>query len=221
MNLPDQLFPQIWYWAGYLTFVPLLAREAWRAPWGRLRDPAQLNCWLGAVVSLLVLWQIQAAIKPGITFHFLGATILTLMFGPRLALVGLTLVVAATSLWGAGDWQGFGLNGLTMAAIPVAVSYSLYRLIEDRLPNHLFVYIFLTAFAGAAAAVATVGVVTVTLLASAGTYPAGQLFDFYLPYYLLLAWSEAVLTGMAMTLFVVYKPEWVATFDDRRYLRNK
>jgi uncharacterized membrane protein len=36
-----------------------------------------------------------------------------------------------------------------------------------------------------------------------------------------MGWSEAVLTGMLATLLVVYKPEWVATFDDARYIRNK
>jgi len=96
-----------------------------------------------------------------------------------------------------------------------------YRLIDSRLPNNFFVYVFGIAFAGAAVAVGTLGLATTSLLASAGIYPTAQLFDLYLPYYLLLAWSEALFTGMTMTLFVVYKPEWVATFDDRRYLRNQ
>lgn len=221
MNLPDDLLPQGWYWLGYALFVPALAYEVWRAPWHRLRDPAQLNVWLGTIVGVLTLWQIAAAIKPGLNFHLLGATLFTLMFGPRLAVAGLTLVVAASSAWSGGAWQSFGLNGLIMAVIPVTVSYALFRLIETRLPNHLFVYIFLTAFVGAGVAVSAVGMVTTTLLAGAGAYPSSQLFDLYLPYYLLLAWSEAVFTGMAMTLFVVYKPEWVCTFDDQRYLRNK
>jgi uncharacterized membrane protein len=35
-----------------------------------------------------------------------------------------------------------------------------------------------------------------------------------------MAWAEAFLTGAAITLMVVYQPGWVATFDDRRYLRD-
>ena len=31
----------------------------------------------------------------------------------------------------------------------------------------------------------------------------------------------ATASGMVMTLLVVYRPRWVATFDDARYLRNK
>jgi uncharacterized membrane protein len=29
------------------------------------------------------------------------------------------------------------------------------------------------------------------------------------------------LTGMILTLLVVYRPEWVTTFDDRRYLTDR
>lgn len=221
MNLPNALLPQAWYWLGWLVFVPGVLLAAYRAPWRRLNDPVLLNAWLGTVVCVTLLWQITAGIKPGLNFHFLGATLFTLMAGPRLALVGLTLVLAAVTFWAGAGWQSFGLNGLTMAALPVALSYALYRLIESRLPNNFFVYVFVTAFAGAALAVAAVGLATTSLLAGAGAYPSGQLFGLYLPYYLLLAWSEALFTGMTITLFVVYKPEWVATFDDGRYLRNK
>jgi len=221
MNLPDTLLPAAWHWVGWIAFAPMLAFAVWRAPWGRLQHSVLLNAWLGTIVCLMVLWRIAAGVQPGISFHFLGATLFTLMAGPHLALAGLTLVLLGTTIWEGSGWQSFGLNGVTMVAIPVAVSYALYRLIETRLPNNFFVYIFLTAFAGAGLAVAAVGVSTTSLLAGAGAYPSGQLFDVYLPYYLLLAWSEALFTGMILTLFVVYKPEWVATFDDRRYLRNK
>ena len=55
----------------------------------------------------------------------------------------------------------------------------------------------------------------------AGVYTWDYLFTQYLPYMLLLGFSEGWLSGMAMTLMVVYKPEWVSTFDDRTYLMNK
>jgi len=58
-------------------------------------------------------------------------------------------------------------------------------------------------------------------LALAGAYPWDYLINEYFPYFLLLGFSEAWLSGMAMTLFVVYRPEWVITFDDSRYLADK
>jgi uncharacterized membrane protein len=66
-----------------------------------------------------------------------------------------------------------------------------------------------------------VGLVSTGFAALAGAYPLGYLLDEYLPYYLLMAWSEAFATGMLITVMVVYKPEWVATFDDHRYLLGK
>ena len=221
MNLPDALLPHAWYWLGSALFVPCFVLVAGRAPWRRLASPVPLNAWLGTIVGLTLLWQITAVIQPGLNFHFLGATLFTLMAGPHLAMVGLTLVLTAVTAWNGSGWESFGLNGTLMVVLPVALSHAVYRLIDSRLPNNFFVYVFGIAFAGAAVAVGTLGLATTSLLASAGIYPTAQLFDLYLPYYLLLAWSEALFTGMTMTLFVVYKPEWVATFDDRRYLRNQ
>lgn len=33
-----------------------------------------------------------------------------------------------------------------------------------------------------------------------------------------IAWT---LTGMVLTLAVVYRPSWVATFDDARYIKGR
>jgi uncharacterized membrane protein len=38
---------------------------------------------------------------------------------------------------------------------------------------------------------------------------------------MLVGFSEAWLTGAFITLFVVYLPSWVSTFDDDRYLKEK
>jgi uncharacterized membrane protein len=32
---------------------------------------------------------------------------------------------------------------------------------------------------------------------------------------------EAFVTGMLITIFVVYHPDWVKTFDDDRYIKGK
>ena len=34
----------------------------------------------------------------------------------------------------------------------------------------------------------------------------------------LLAWGEAFSTGMLVAIFVAFKPEWLATWSDARYL---
>lgn len=220
MNFPDHLLPTAWLWPGWGLFALAFFWAVRTAPWSRLKDAGRLNLWLGACVLLMAVWSIKTGIKPGLNFHLLGATAMTLMFGPQLALIGLAIVLAAVTLAGMSGWQAFGWNALCMGILPVAVSYGMYWLADRKLPNHLFVYIFLNAFLGGALAMATAGLGGTLLLRLSGVYLAAYLYNEYLPYFILMAWSEAVTTGMAMTMMVVYQPQWVCTFDDKRYLKR-
>jgi uncharacterized membrane protein len=90
--------------------------------------------------------------------------------------------------------------------------------VERTLPRNFFIYIFLTAFFGAALAGAASGSAAIGLIAAFGAPPLAFMAEQFLPYCLLLAFAEATLTGMVITLLVVYRPRWVGTFDDTRYL---
>lgn len=221
MNLPDSLLGEGWYWAAWAFWLPLFALSVRQAPWSRLQASAQSNLWLGMIVVLILLWSLVAGIKPGLSLHFLGATVFTLCFGPALAFIGLSVVLAGVTLNGAGDWGSFALNSLVMAGTGVATSYGIFRLSERWLPRHLFVYLFFSAFFGSALSVLAVGSVAILVLGLGHAYDFGYLTGEYLLYFLLLGFSEAWLSGMAMTLLVIYRPEWVATFDDIRYLNGK
>ena len=43
----------------------------------------------------------------------------------------------------------------------------------------------------------------------------------YMPSGILILFPEAFATGGCMTLAVVYRPAWVVSFDDRRYLHGR
>jgi len=222
MNLPDHLLPSAWYWFAHALYIMVLGAAIYAAPWRRLKDSEQLHLWLGSCVALMLLWSfLKTGIRPGLNFHVLGATLVTLMFGPYLAVVGLSVVLLGVSFFGYSGWESFSANALLMGALPVTVSYAIYRLADSKLPNHFFVYIFVNAFIGAAVAMAATGLATTGMFALSGVYSADYLTSNYLPYYLLMGWSEALLTGMLATLLVVFRPQWVATFDDARYIRNK
>lgn len=220
MNLVSANIPAAWIGILWVLALALAALVLRGANWRMLRDSANLNVFLAATVAVLGLWLIKTGVKPGLNFHLLGATALTLMFRPLFALLAIALITAAISLWH-GQYAAFPANWLIMGAVPVGVSWTLFRLIDGKLPNHLFIYVFLNAFFGSALAILAVGGVSTAFAALAGAYPLDYLLEDYLPYYLLIAWSEAFATGMLVTLMVVYKPEWVATFDDRRYLLGK
>lgn len=220
MNLTADLLGQAWYWAALPVAGALLLQAARGAPWSWLSDSSRLNVFLGSVVSLVLLWNIRTGIRPGLGFHLLGATASTLMFGPRLALLAMTLVMLGAAVSGSLQWPSLPLNIVLMGAVPVAVSWGILRATQRWLPAHLFVYLFVAAFFGAAAALLATGLAASTLLGAAGVYSFDYLGTEYLPWFLLMAWAEAFTTGAALTLMVVYRPDWVATFDDARYLRN-
>jgi len=219
MNLVSDHIPPL---VALALWLALAAGALWHVRycrWRMLADRDNLNVFLGASVAILVLWLIRTGIKPGLSFHLVGATALTLMFRPAFALLALALVTAALAVWD-GELMAFPANLLITGVVPVTVSWLVFRLVDRWLPNHLFVYIFANAFFGAALAICAVGLASTGLAAVLGVYTLDYLLREYLPYYLLMAWSEAFVTGMIVTLLVVYRPQWVATFDDRRYLQR-
>lgn len=221
MNLPDTLLGEGWYWAAWAVWLPLFARSLFRAPWALLKKSEQLNVWLGMVVLLALMWSLKAGVKPGLSLHLLGATVFTLSFGPHLAFIGLSLVLLGVTLNGDGGYLAFAINALVMAGVGVTISQAVHRLVLGFLPRHFFIYVFINGFLGSFLTVLGVGIAATCLLAMAGAYPWDHLASEYLPYFILLGFSEAWLSGMLMTLFVIYRPEWVVTFDDSSYLANK
>jgi len=220
MNLVTANIPPHWLWSLWLLAAALGLLIMRRAGWRMLSDPANLNIFLAATVAVLGLWLIKTGIKPGLNFHLVGATLLTLMFRPLFALFSIALITAALALWH-GEYAAFPANWLIMGVAPVGVSWGIYTLTDRKLPNNLFIYIFLNAFFGAALAISAVGLASTGFVALSGAYPLSYLLEEYLPYFLLISFSEAFITGMLITMMVIYKPEWVATFDDKRYLLDK
>jgi uncharacterized membrane protein len=147
------------------------------------------------------------------------------MFGRRLAIIGLSLVLAGVTLngelLGREGWLAYGLNALVLALFPVLMADAIRRGVLRWLPGNFFVYVFVTAFFGAAATVMATGLLASALMWLAAVYPAPTLLDDYLPYYFLLGFAEAWLNGALITVMVVYVPHWVGSFDDRHYLLHK
>lgn len=225
MNFTDGLVSDVWAYGAILPYALFLLWAALWAPWRRLADSQQMHVWLGTIVVLMLVWSMKAGVRPGLNLHMLGATAFTLMFGRQLALLGLSVVLAAVTynatLKGIQGWQPFALNALALVVFPVFVTHAILRLVERRLPANIFVFIFVAAFFNAAATVVATGMLTAFLLWLSGAYAGALLLSDYVPFYILLGFSEAWLNGAAITLMVVYYPHWVGSFDDRRYLWQK
>jgi len=220
MNIPDGLLPNDWLYLAHALYALVVLAALWRAPWRRLARPGQLNAFLGATVAVMVVWTLKAGVMPGLNFHILGTSLLTLMFGWLLAVVAISATLLAATLSGMSGWQTFSLNALLMGALPAAVTWGIFRLVERLLPRNLFIYIFLSGFFGAALAMAATGVVSTALFALTGTYSLDHLAQQYLPYYLLMVFPEGILTGTFVALLAVYRPEWIWTYDEDSYLNR-
>lgn len=220
MNYPVSLFP---FWMIGLTSVlalVVLAVAALRAPWRALQGPAA-NAWLGAVVLVMVVWLLKGGFKPGVSFHLLGVSVLALMMGPWLALVAVGVVLLGLVMDGQGEWLAIGMNFMVSGVVPVALTSLVLRIAQHSLPRNLFVYVFANAFMAGGAAYAAANMTGMLLMGAVGSYPWDYLLEDVLPFQFLFSWSEAFTTGLVMAVLVVYRPEWVASFDDALYLDDK
>ena len=202
-------------------YWPLLLYALYRAPWRIIRQNDSSNILFAACAAIFLLWQLRINVAEGLSVHLLGMTVLTLMFRWQVALIANALVLAGITLFNQLDVQAFAINGLLSGALPIAISYLIWRLNEWYLPANYFVYIFIAAFLAAAVSMIVTGYVSYQLLSSALNQLSSQTLDEYLLIFVPLMYPEAFLTGAVISIFVIYKPQWISTFDDRRYLGRR
>ncbi len=222
LHIPSAIIPAGVLWFANILFVILLLYVFRSAPLKKfVRDTAGQHVYFGAMVMLLLIWGIKAGISPGLGFHQLGATLFTLMFDWPLAIIGLTVILIASIAVQMPDWLSLGINGLVSIIIPVMTSYAILKLSQKFLPDNFFIYVFVCAFFGGGIAVAISHISAIVLLSLVHAYPDTKLVHESLMVLPLIMFPEAFLTGMLISIFVVYKPEWVVTFDDERYIIGK
>lgn len=224
MNLTATLFPAPWHWVAALCSLFAILRVLRRVPWKTVlttESNSQRNLLFGFAVTLGLFWSMKAGVQPGLNLHILGAMAATLALGPQLAVVAMGLSLTVLMANGEIAPAAWAVNFVLMVLVPVWTAHRLLRLVERLLPNHFFVFIFVIAFMGSALTVVIQGMVASLAMVVAGAYTYEFLMGEYLPYFILLGFSEAWISGAVITLLVVYKPEWVAAFDDRRYLAEK
>lgn len=222
LGVTATVLPDSYLFIGWLGLAVLGWRWLMSGDWRRLAEPARLNLLLGATVAVLALWQIRTGIRPGLGFHLYGIAALTLMFGFWRATFAGVLILLANAAFGHGSWRALGIDALMLAALPAGVSWQVYRLLERWLPKHFFIYVLGNGFFGAALSVAAIGLAVTAVMAISGTYTVDYLLAHYTPYAtLLISWGEAFSTGMAITVMAVYRPAWLETFDDVKYIQNK
>lgn len=221
MNPAPELLPT---WLPWLCLAPALAvalRLLATAPWHLLRLNGLVPVFVAAIGVVTALWTMTAGVRPGLDLHLLGSMALMLIFGWRLAVLAGSVALLALVALGRLDPAAWGLGVLQLAVLPVAVAHWTAQLVRRWLPAHLFVYVLATAFFGAMLPLAAAILVTAAVLLGLGVYPLSVLTHDYLIMLPLVLFPEGFINGLVMTMLVVFKPEWVRSFDDRDYLHGK
>lgn len=189
--------------------------------WEELFVPGRVQHALIAVALLAGIWSMRPETVDGLAMHFLGATVTTLIFGWRLAVLMLAVVVVILGGLGLVEPLMIPFTILVSGVLPVLTTWGLLRLSEQRLPPHMFIYLYVVGFFGGALSVLVV-MVTNSLSFGLFTPLAWDLvLSEYLRYTMLLVLPEGVLNGMIITGLVMFRPEWVATYSDARYVDGR
>ena len=181
-------------------------------------EPAYQHFVFASVVTLSLLWSVQAGVKDGLNLHFLLLTTLVLCHGWRIAIWICLLPTLLLVVFDKLAWQDAGLYALSSFMLPALFSYALFLLSYRYLSRQLFVYIFVAGFLAAALTIVLQISLTALWFGLEGRYSWQEIIDNYWLLALLLWFPEALLNGSAVTLMAIYRPHWLRTFYDREYL---
>ena len=194
--------------------LSVLVLAALFKPWTMLRNQPLQHPWLAALVVLPWGWGAAAATSSGAVLQISGACLLVLMVGWPLACWSL-VPVALLGAWIGGQPLASAVGSLLWFGLaPASLALGAGVAMRRWLPNHLFVYILGRGFFATALAVCGAGSVHALLHES----PQGLAVADMLVGHWLIGWGEAFTTGMLVATMVAFRPQWLATYSDQRYL---
>lgn len=206
-----------------LVSLAMIALALAQRPWRELlKDRGLQHRWLGASVALILLWQLRAQSVDWLTLHLMLTALLTLIFKAPLALMTNLLANLSLVALGKVGWPLLGVNIVITGVVPILIVVSVWRIVDRYLPDNLMLFLFLCGFFGAALSALGAGLTGLGLVMLGANDPgAVYLAKEYALFLPLLMPSEAFLTGMLLSVLMVYHPSWVATFNDHRYIDTK
>lgn len=170
-----------------------------------------------AVVILTIIWSMRAGVSDGLELHFFMVSALHLIFGWQLAMLVIFLVLLLLEIFGGATWYGMGLAGFVSGVIPILCTFAFWKIHKAKTPHNPFAFIFLVACLGAVVAVLLSGVFLSAVLLLTGDATIYQLKNELWLLMPLMALPEAAINGMLITAMIVYVPDWVKLFEERRY----
>lgn len=220
MSFSASLNPALFGWVAWVIYGLFLIFAFTQVPWRILfKEKGLQHLYLGSIVVVAFLWQMQAGISSQVVIHLLLATTLTLMFYWPMALIASSAALLSITLSGKATWDMFGINALLICVLPVFVSHGVWRFVETKLPANYFIFVLVGAGVGGILAVLSTGLAVILIT---WIYTSGHQFTHLAQnYFLFLPLTlppEAVINGIIITGFTAYLPDWVRAFDPKKYL---
>ncbi|MHA7598352.1 hypothetical protein ACX12L_00240 [Alicycliphilus sp. T452] len=212
-----------------LALAIALAFRPWRLlgsrePLAHETHGAPSALWTPLLATLVILpwaWALPTLHHMPLQLQWSGACLVLLMLGWPLAVPVLLAVGAIAALVSPGlSWADALSLAVWQGVVPATLALPLGALLRRGAGTHAldgvrpFVYVLGRAFLGTAACMFVAG----SLSQWTGHVLPGVGEQLSLVARWLMAWGDAVVTGMLCAVFVAFKPEWLATWSDQIYL---
>lgn len=185
-------------------------------PWRLMQGATRLTPILAALTLIPWLWAMPSLHKMPLQLQGSGACLLVLMLGWPLAVPVLCVVGVIAALISPMPWETALDMTVWLGVVPATLALGMGWAVRRWIGLHLFVYILGRAFLGTAVCVFVAGV----LAQFTGHNMPGIDDNLSLVAHWLVAWGDAFLTGLFTAILVAFKPEWLATWSDRLYLKK-
>lgn len=205
-----------------LVLAASLATRPWRLLASRpgLQGQTQASPLLTPLLATLVLqpwlWALPALHAMPLQLQWSGACLVVLMLGWPLAMPVMLGVGAITGLISPMDWQQSLHATVWQGLVPGTLALLLGSLLRRLTGEQMFIYILGRAFLGTVLCVFATAVLARWL----GSALPGVDLQLSLVAHWLMAWGDAIVTGMLCAVFVAFRPQWLATWSDRLYLHR-
>ena len=174
--------------------------------------------WTPLLATLVVLpwmWALPTLHQMPLQLQWSGACLVLLMLGWPLAV--LTLLAVGVITWLLSPSLSVPATlALTVwhGLVPATLAMGWGALLRRFLGTKVFVYLFGRGFFGTVVCLFIAGL----LAQAAGEQLPGVQQELGKIARWLMAWGDAVVTGMLTAVFVAFKPQWLATWSDLLYL---
>lgn len=198
-----------------LVTLALISALAFR-PWRMLAGGLRLTPLLATLTLVPWLWAMPSLHKMPLQLQGSGACLVVLMLGWPLAVPVLCVVGVLAALISPMSWVTALDLTVWLGLVPATLALLMGAAVRRWIGPYIFVYVLARAFIGTAICVFVAGV----LAQFAGHSMPGIDSGLSLVAHWLVAWGDAFMTGLFTSIMVAFKPEWLATWSDRLYLKQ-